>query len=65
MVDIITLVVIYLALVQSVFSYCVSVWGCKYSTHINVKSTTIHLLIEMYYTLKSKIVSYYFNLLRV
>jgi len=45
--DIKTLRVIYLALAQSVFSYGISIWGCTYSTHINVIFSTVNLLIKI------------------
>jgi len=47
MLDIKTLRVIYLALAQSVFSYGISIWGCTYSTHINVIFSTVNLLIKI------------------
>ena len=31
---------------QSVFSYGISIWGCTNSTHTNVLSTTINLIIK-------------------
>jgi len=47
MLDIKTLRIIYLALVQSVFSYGISIWGCTYTTHINVIYSTVNLLIKI------------------
>jgi hypothetical protein len=45
--DLKTLRVVFLALAQSIYLYGSLVWGCTYSSHINVLCTTIKSLIKV------------------